>query len=187
MVEGNETITISGNSAGLTVNGTSMTLTDDDGAPAINLSVNPSSVAEDAGATTVTVTAAFSGASTYGEAKTVTVSVGAGGDSATEGTDYAAVTAFDVTIAAGQTSGSAPFTLTPVDDTLVEGNETITVGGAATGLTVNGTSMTLTDNDGAPAINLSVDPSSVAEDAGATTVTVTAAFSNASTYAPTRR
>ena len=182
LIEDDEAITISGSSTGLTVNGTSMTLTDDDGAPAINLSVDPSSVAEDAGATTVTVTAAFSNASTYDEAKTVTVSVGASGDSATEGTDYATVTAFDVTIAAGQTSGRAPFTLIPVDDTLVEGNETITISGNSAGLTVNGTSMTLTDDDGAPAINLSVNPSSVAEDAGATTVTVTAAFSGASTY-----
>ena len=56
-----------------------MTLTDDDGAPAINLSVEPSSVAEGAAATSVTVTAAFSGASTYGEAKTVAVTVGASG------------------------------------------------------------------------------------------------------------
>ena len=182
LVEGNETITVGGAATGLTVNGTSMTLTDNDGAPAINLSVDPSSVAEDAGATTVTVTAAFSNASTYATDTTVTVAVGDGGDSATSGTDYTPVKAFTVTVAAGASSGSAPFMLTPVDDTLIEDDEAITISGSSTGLTVNGTSMTLTDDDGAPAINLSVDPSSVAEDAGATTVTVTAAFSNASTY-----
>ena len=182
LVEGNETITVGGAATGLTVNGTSMTLTDNDGTPAINLSVDPSSVAEDAGATTVTVTAAFSNASTYATDTTVTVAVGDGGDSATSGTDYTPVKAFTVTVAAGASSGSAPFMLTPVDDTLIEDDEAITISGSSTGLTVNGTSMTLTDDDGAPAINLSVDPSSVAEDAGATTVTVTAAFSNASTY-----
>ena len=184
LIEGNETITVGGAATGsLTVNGTSLTLTDDDGPPAINLSVSPSSVGEGDGATPVTVTAAFSNASTYPTDTTVTVSVGDGADSATSGTDYAAVTDFTVTIPAGRTSGSAPFTLTPAQDTLIEGNETITVGGAATGsLTVNGTSLTLTDDDGPPAINLSVSPSSVGEGDGATPVTVTAAFSNASTY-----
>ena len=159
------------------------TIVDDDGARRSTCRLNPSSVAEGAGDTTVTVTATFSNASTYEADTTVTVSVGAGGDSATSGTDYAAVTDFTVTIPAGRTSGSAPFTLTPAQDTLIEGSETITVGGAATGsLTVNGTSLTLTDDDGPPAINLSVSPSSVGEGDGATPVTVTATFSNASTY-----
>ena len=61
----------------------------------------------------------------------MTVSVGDGGDSATSGTDYAAVTDFTVTVPAGRTSGSAPFTLTPVDDTLVEGTEIVSVDGTA--------------------------------------------------------
>ena len=182
LIEGNETITVAGTNADLTVNGTSVTLTDDDGTPAVNLSVNPSSVAESASGTTVTVTAQFSNSSTYGVAKTVSVTVGDSGDSAASGTDYAAVTGFDVTIAAGKTSGTGTFTLTPTNDTLVEGNETISVDGASTGLTVNGTSLTLTDDDTPPAIDLSASPPSVAEDASATTVTVTAQFSNSSTY-----
>ena len=182
LIEGNETVSVDGTATGLTANGTSLTLTDDDGDPAINLSVNPATVAEDAGATAVTVTATFSNSSTYGDDTTVTVSVGASDDSATSDTDYAAVANFAVTIAAGASSGSADFTLTPVDDTLVEGNETISVDGTATGLTVNGTDVTLTDDDGDPAINLSVNPSSVAEGAGATAVTVTATFSNSTTY-----
>ena len=186
LVEGNETLTVAGTSD-LTVNGTSVTLTDDDGTPAINLTASPSSVAESASGTTVTVTAAFSNSSTYGAAKTVSVTVGDSGDSATSGTDYAAVTGFDVTIAAGKTSGTGTFTLTPTDDTLVEGNETISVDGASTGLTVNGTSVTLTDDDTPPAIDLTVKPSSVAESASATSVTVTAAFSNSSTYGAAKK
>ena len=180
LIEGNETITVSGTSD-LTVNGTSLTLTDDDGTPAINLSVNPSTVSESASGTTVTVTAQFSNSSTYAAAKTVAVTVGKNGDSATSGTDYTAVTGFNVSIAAGQTSGTGTFTLTPTSDTLVEGNETITVSGTSD-LTVNGTSLTLTDDDTPPDIDLSVSPSSVAEDASGTTVTVTAQFSNSSTY-----
>ena len=181
LVEGNESLSVDGAATRMTVNGASVTLTDDDGAPVINLSVNPSSVSEGAAATTVTVTAAFSNSSTYGAAKTVSVTVGDSADSATSGTDYAAVTGFDVTIAAGKSSGTATFTLTPADDSLVEGNETLSLKGTAD-LTVNGASVTLTDDDGAPAINLSVNPSSISEGASATSVTVTAAFSNSSTY-----
>ena len=181
LVEGNETISVDGASTGLTVNGASVTLTDDDGPPVVNLSVNPSSVSEGAAATSVTVTATFSNTSTYAAAKTVSITVGDSADSADSGTDYAAVTAFDVTIAAGDSSGNTTFTLTPTDDTVVEGNETLSLSGTSD-LTVNGASMTLTDNDGPPAINLSANPSSVSEGAAATSVTVTASFSNSNTY-----
>ena len=192
VLEGNETFTVD-----LTVSGTSLdvadtdtgtgTIIDDDSAPSVSLSVNPASVGEGDGAVPVTVTATFSNSTTYTTDRTVTVSVGGNADGATSGTDYGAVSDFTITIAAGRTSGSAPFTLTPVDDTLVEGNETITVSGTNETLTVGGTSLTLTDDDSVTAaslvIDLSVDPASVAEDAGATAVTVTAEFSNVVTYA----
>ena len=191
VVEGDETIAVSGTNPILTVNGTRLTLTDDEGVAAANLvidlSVDPASVAEGAGATAVTVTAGFSAAVTYPTDTTVTVSVGDGADGAVSGTDYAAVSDFTITIPAGRTSGSAAFTLTPTDDTLVEPSETITVSGTNETLTVNGTGLTLTDDDTVAAANLvidlSADPASVAEDAGATAVTVTAGFSTAVTYA----
>ena len=183
VVEGDETVGVAGSASGLTVNAAAdLTLTDNDGAPAVNLSVSPSSVGEGAGATTVTVTAAFAAGKTYDEAKTVTVSVGGGG-TATAGTDYASVPDFDVTIAAGGTSGTATFTLTPTDDGVVEGDETIGVSGSASGLTVNAASdLTLTDDDDAPEVNLSLSPSTVGEGAGATDVTVAAAFSSGVTF-----
>ena len=143
--------------------------------------MNPSSVSEGAGATEMTVTATFSNASTYGSATTVTVSVGDAKDSATSGADYAAVTDFDIAIAAGASSGKGTFTLTPKQDYAIEGSEKITLGGTATGLTVNAASISLTD-EAPPAIHLSVDPASVPEGAGATAVTVTATFSNSVTY-----
>ena len=74
------------------------------------------------------MTAAFSNTSTYAADQTVTVSVGGTG-TATSGTDYAAVSDFDVTITKGETSGTATFTLTPTQDTLIEGDETIGVAG----------------------------------------------------------
>ena len=182
LVEGNETIGLAGSAADLTVNGTELTLTDNDGAPTVNLSAAPATVGEGDGATTVAVTAAFSTGATFAADTTVTVAVGGSGTAAS-GTDYAAVSDFDVTIAAGQTSGTANFTLTPTDDTLVEGNETVGVAGSATDLTVNGTELTLTDNDGAPTVNLSAAPATVGEGDGATTVAVTAAFSTDATFA----
>ena len=152
----------------------------DDTAPAVNLSVSPSSVNEGASGTAVTVTASFSTGKTFTSNRTVTVSVGGG--TATSGTDYVAVSRFAITIPAGATSGTGRFTLRPIQDTTVEGNETVDVAGRAGNLTVNGTRLTLTDDDGAPAVNLSVSPSSVSEGAASTSVTVTAAFSNSSTF-----
>ncbi|MCY4027364.1 MAG: hypothetical protein OXH75_13770 [Acidobacteria bacterium] len=179
-VEGNETIDVAGSAGDLTVNGAELRLTDDDGAPEVNLSVSPSSVNEGASDTTVTVTAEFSTGSTFPDDETVTVSVGGG--TATSGTDYAAVSNFDITIPKGATSGTGTFTLRPTQDTAVEGNETIDVAGRASDLTVKGTELTLTDDDGAPEVNLSVSPSSVSEEDESTTVTVTAAFSSGSTF-----
>ena len=88
----------------------------------VALSVDPTSVSEDAGGTTVTVTGTLNGA-TRGENTGVTVSVGS--DSATAGTDFDTVTDFTLTIPANETSGTATFSLTPTDDNLVEGAETL--------------------------------------------------------------
>ena len=165
LVEGNETVGISGSSTGFSVTGTSVSLTDDDTAPAVNLSVGPTGVREGDSGTTITVSAAFSNTNTYAADKTVTVSVGGSG-TATSGTDYAAVSDFDITISAGASSGSGTFTLTPTEDTTVENHETIGVSGTSTGLTVNGATLNITDNDN-DKVTLSANKSSVAEDGSA--------------------
>ena len=61
-----------------------------------------------------------------------------------------------MSIAAGNTADTATFTLTPIDDAVVEGPETLSVSGttAVTGLAVTGTSVTLTDNDGSAAVTV---------------------------------
>ena len=173
--EGDERITVGGTATGLTVTAASLTLTDDETASmAVRLSVNPASVGEADGATAVVVTATLSGA-VRGSATAVTVAVGDGGDSATEGTDYATVSDFTVTIGASSTSGTGTFTLTPTQDVLGEGDESIQVGGTATGLTVTAASLTLTDDETASmAVTLSVNPASVGEADAATPVVVTA-------------
>ena len=68
---------------------------DNDG---IALSAAPASVAESAGATEVTVTARLPGVVARSADTTVTVKVGDSADAATEGTDYATVEDFTLTI-----------------------------------------------------------------------------------------
>ena len=166
----------------------SVTVTDDDGPPTgITLSVDVDSVAEGAtSAATVTVTATVAGGSAFDAARTVTVSVGQSADTATEGTDYAQVADFDITIPKGAKSATGSFDLTPADDDVDEGTgETVGVAGTSGSLPVTPATVTITDDDAAPGgIALSVSPSTVAEDAaGAQTVTVTATVTGTTTYA----
>ncbi len=120
---------------------------DEEPSTGLALSVSPDSVAEGAEGTTVTVTGRLNAAPRT-EETSVTVSVGSASDPATEGTDYTTVEDFTLTIAAGDTSGTATFTLTPDDDDVDEdGGEAVTVSGAATGLTVTSAALTIVDDD----------------------------------------
>ena len=143
-----------------------VTVTDDEAAPTgITLSVSPTSVNEDASGTPITVTATMSG-TRYANAKSITVAVGASGDSAKKGTDYRAVADFRVRILPGAASGTGTFTLQPIDDTVFEAEETISVTGTLAGVTVTPGSITLTDDDTPP--ELSISGTSVAEGATGT-------------------
>ena len=181
--EGNETIDVTGSAGGITVTKATMTLTDDETAPtAITLTTVPTSVREDDSATAVTVTATLDGNVTLAGATAVTVSVGGG--SATSGTDYTAVEDFTLTIAATESTGTGTFTLTPTQDNVSEGDETIDVTGSAGDITVTKAEMTLTDDETAPtAIALTTAPTSVGEDDSATQVTVTATLGGSVTLA----
>ena len=181
--EGDETIDVTGTASDFTITKAEMTLTDDETAPtAITLTTAPSSVREDASATEVTVTATLGGSVTLASATEVTVSVGGG--SATSGTDYTAVDNFTLTIAATQSTGTGTFTLTPTQDSVSEGNETIDVTGTASDFTITKATMTLTDDETAPGtIALTTAPISVGEDDSATQVTVTATLGGSVTLA----
>ena len=140
--------------------------------------MDPATVSEGAGGTPITVTGTLDG-SARTSATSVTVSVG--GATATAGTDFATVSDFTLTINANATRGSTTFSLTPTDDDMYEGAETLTVSGRTNGLTVDPATLTITDNDaastdndGAPTkVTLSVDPATVSEGAGETPITVT--------------
>ena len=91
------------------------------------LAVQPTSVAENGAAKMVTVTATLGNRVTLLRDVPVTVSVGGG--TATAGTDYTEVDDFTVTVQAGKLSAMGTFTLTPIDDEVDEGNETVEISG----------------------------------------------------------
>ncbi len=128
----------------VTASGVAVTVADDETASTgVVLSVSPDTIDEDAGATTVAVTGVLNGAPRSADTG-VTVSVSAGTASAG---DFAAVSDFALTIPAGRTSGTASFSLTPVDDAVEEGAETISVSGTAQGLAVTAATVTIEDDD----------------------------------------
>ena len=155
----------------------SVTVTDDDGPPStrLDLSLSPSTVSEAAVPTEVVVTGSLNAGARATET-VVTVTVGASTDSATEGVDYMPVSGPTLTILANETTGQTLFTLSPENDVIAEGAETITVSGRTNGLTVEPATLTLSDNDTASSIvTLAVDPESVSEDTPED-VTVTASL-----------
>ena len=108
--------------------------------------------------------ATLEGTSTRTVATTVTLDSALGGtaDRGTATTDdyTSAGLPTSVTIAAGQSSGEATgLTINPTDNTTSDGARTITVGGTATGFTVNDATMNLNDDE-LPSVTLSVVDSS---------------------------
>ncbi|MDC1184895.1 hypothetical protein N8080_02850, partial [Alphaproteobacteria bacterium] len=182
--EGNETagISVSGVSGGSASESGSqsvtITITENESAPTVTLTTSATSIAENAGSS-LTLTATLSVATTAD----VTVSLGTSG-TATEGTDYTdgSGNIDDITISAGSTTGTVNFT--PTDDSIYDAasNETATIsidgvsGGSASEDGTQSVTITIIDNESAPAVTLTVSATSIAENAGSS-VTVTATLS----------
>ena len=174
--EGTETISVRGDVAGLTVTTAELAIADDDAVSTrLDLSLDPSRISEAAAPTEVVVTGSLDAGARTSDS-VVTVTVGAFTDTATEGLDYANVSTLAITVPAHETAGQTMFTLSPENDAIAEGAETISVTGRAGGLTVEPAALTLSDNDRASrVVTLDVDPASVAEDTPAE-VTMTASL-----------
>ena len=141
----------------------SVTVKDDDPAQTgIVLSVSTPTVVENAEATEVTVTATLSDENTLSADETVTVSFSTSGMSGAVA--FELLTNFQVVISAGNSSGDATFTLTPMDNALDNLDEVITLSGTASpsGLAVTSTTITLTDDD-VPAVTISAVVDTVTE------------------------
>ena len=148
----------------MAVTGGALTVTDDDDAPDAALSLNPASVSENGGASAVSATL------THPSSEPTTVTVTALSGSYTVGLDATIV------IAAGQTAnGTDTVAIAAVDNATDEPDRTATVtatlGNSQGTGTVTGATLTLTDDDAAPGVTLSVADSAIAEDGGTTTVT----------------
>ena len=133
---------------------------DDQTSTAVRLSVDPAVVAEDGGSVNLTVTATLNGASRAAETEVVLTWTGG---SAVAGTDFAAPRRFTLFIPVGETQGSVILAFIPLDDEVAErGGETVNVGASSAGLSVQGATLTLSDDD-SPALVLSARALTVAE------------------------
>ena len=142
--------------------------------PNIKLTVPTDTIAENGGAETVTVTAELGdpGDSTRGRPIVVLLNVSG---SAGPG-DYTFAETLQVTIPAGARSGSTTFTLTPTDDRLLEGDETVVLSGSTPALTVVGAgTITIEDDETEPQVILTAEPDTIQEnDSVPTQITVSA-------------
>ena len=130
---------------GVTAEDVDVTVTDaDESSTAITLSLAPNTVPEGVGSVgrRITVTATLDAATR--QVDTV-VSLSVRGRTATASTDFVPVASFTLTILAGERSGTATFTLYPVDDHIDEGDETLEVtGSTSSGLALSPPSLTVT-------------------------------------------
>jgi hypothetical protein len=133
------------------------TVTDDDSPPTYDLTYAAMPVVE-GGSATVTATL------TPASGQAVVIPVSSGGGTATAGTDYTAIPAStDITIAAGQTTGTVVVPTTA--DVLDEADETFVVTGGAPATVASADTVTVTieDNDNPPTVSIAAPGAAVAE------------------------
>jgi hypothetical protein len=142
-------------------------ITDNDPIPSVTLSLSPSSASENGGIGTVTATLSNQAA------WSVIVQLAYSG-TATSGSDYSA-SATSISIHPGNNSGAV--TITGLDDTRDELNETVVVDiSSVTSGTESGTqrvTFTLNDDDPTPTVTLSVDTAIISENSGTAIATAT--------------
>ena len=127
-------------------------------------------IAEGETSALVTVTATLDAVTSAG----LSIHLSFGGTATVD--DYSVGGSQTIEIEPGKQTGETTLTFAPIDDALVEGEETIIVNGSSPGLTVSQATLTLLDDDFDPGdaqAELSVDIDRIAESARDTLVTVT--------------
>ena len=141
-----------------------------DATPRVTLTLDPASISENA--ETSTITASVSSASDTA----FTVTVSAEPDDPAVDTDFTLSTNKVLSFAANATESTGAVTITTVDNDVDAPNKTIQVKGELPGgVPVRApadVSLTITDDDAAPQLSLSVSPATIAEDGGEATITV---------------
>ena len=154
----------------------------DDDAPQVALALSSSSIGESGGTSTVTATLDRQ------SSVAVTVTVAASPVSPAVATDFTLSSANTLTFAANATASAGTVTVTAVGNTTDAPDKTVTVSGTASdslGLTQDPSpvTLTITDDDAAPGVTLSLSDASIGESGG--TSTVSAALSHPSSAATT--
>ena len=170
----NKTVSVSAtadNSQGVTPPAAvTLTITDDDDAPAGTLKLTPDAIGENGGVTTVT--ASLNRASSA--VTTVTVSAMAVDPAVSN--DFMLSTNRTLTIPMGQTDSTGTVTVRAVNNTVDAPNKTVTVSATADnsqGVTPPAAlTLAIVDDDAAPVLTLAVGPSAIMEAGGSSTVTV---------------
>ena len=170
-------MTVSGTAAGgnSVANPANMTLTlADDDTPQTTLALSSASISENGGVATVTATLDRQSSA----AVTVTVAAAAVASSGAVAGDFTLSMANTLTFAANETTSTGLVTVTAADNATDTPNKSVTVSGTASdslGLTNDPPNVTLTvrDDDAAPGATLSLNPASIAEPSGVSTVSAT--------------
>ena len=168
--EADETILISASRSGTAIGSQhTLTITDDDDAPALVFSVDETSIAEDGGTATITVSTGTG--TTFATEQTITLTLAG---TATENEDYT-ISPGTLTLPAGSgaEASSVTATVTGVDDLIEEADETILISASRSGAAIGSQhTLTISDDDGVPMLVFSVDETSIAENGGTATITV---------------
>ena len=148
-------------------------IAEDDAEPVLTLEAIPGSIAEAGGTSTVTVSTGSG--STFPAAHTIRLDLSG---TATQGTDYTVdATALTLPAGVGQDPSSVMTTVRAKDDPIDDDGETIVVSATRGGVEFANRTVTVTDDEvGSTWVDLAVNPAQVREDAGATTVRVTASL-----------
>ena len=177
-----EIVTLSGTDPTITESA-KIRLLDNDVTPIILLSADPSSVSESDGETTITVTATVQNLPSLEEDRTLPIMVR--GSGRIEAVDFLPVPDFDLVLRAGASTASTTFTLVPLNDPEDEIDESVAIESSSSLVTNRATVMILDDDDPGQ-VQLSVTPTTVYEENGTQTVTVTGMIANGQVFSQDR-
>ena len=133
-----------------------------------------SSVRENGEMTAIAVTATLASASATDETVRFTIVAPSAGATAIRDVDYTAALGGVVTIAAGDLQGTTMLSLTPINNSAVDGNKYLGVQASASGGAAQTDIKIADDETPSTSISLSVTPHTVSEDGQVTNLTVTA-------------
>ena len=155
---------VAGNAQGVgSVTGATLTLEDDEPAPTATLAASPSSISENGAVSTITATLSHSSSA----ATTITVRPVA--DAYSVGSDST------ITIAAGSTANASDtVVITAVNNTQDAPNRNVTVSGVMSNAQGAGSvtgALTITDDDAAPDVTLTLMPATISENGAVSTIT----------------